>query len=464
MNRVVEVKEIWPPFVIASPKYYGGDDFSIAFEGRYSYDVDGDIVSYHWDFDDGSTSDVSHVTHEFSQGDRIYNVVLTVTDNDGATSKAYCDIRIDITVPPVTEVVYDIGFVDNDWFKTSRKVTLVAEDWTGVSYTMYQIDDGSFVMYSGPFTISNEGQHILKFYSVDYYGNQESVKTESIKIDKTPPTLDINVYGTKKDDWYTSTVDVSLSGTDQLSGLNKIIYKIDQGPWETYSSSLRLSDGENRLWAYSVDNAGNNYGFDEPMIIRIDTGSPVSQCFLNGDGSNNNFYKTVTVSLSASDSGSGVENIYYSLDGSGFEVYSSSFVIDELGDHSIEYYAVDNIGNKEDTQSIVITVSNVNFDMTLARPTNGLYLMGIRIFNLGSTVIIGSINIEVDISSFTGGPANVQYVEFFIDGVSKMTDTSAPYGWTLNEQTFGTHEIKVVAHTSEGVSITKTIDAMVFIF
>ena len=102
--------------------------------------------------------------------------------------------------------------------------------------------------------------------------------------------------------------------------------------------------------------------------------------------------------------------------------------------------------------------------MDLAKPTKGLYLMGNRIFNIGKTIIIGSINIEVDISSFTTGPSDVQYVEFFIDGVSKMTDSSAPYSWTLSEQTFGTHEIKVTAHNSEGSSITKTIDAMIFIF
>ena len=462
-NHIIEVKELWPPVAIASPDYYGGDDFSVAFEGRYSYDVDGDIVSYHWDFDDGSTSDFSYVTHEFSQGDRIYNVALIVTDNDGVESTTYCDIRIDVTIPP--ETIFNVfGCTDlNRWFKNEVEAELIVEDWSGIDITMYKIDDGSFEDYSGSLTIYDEGQHEIEFYSIDIYGNEESVKSQTIKIDKTPPTLDINVYGNKKNDWYTSPIDVSLSGSDQLSGLNKIIYKINQGQWETYSSSLKFSDGENRLWAYSVDNAGNNYGSDEPMMIKVDTGAPVSQCYLNGDGSNNNFYKTVTVSLGVSDSGSGVENVYYSVDGSGFSVYSSSFIIDEIGDHLIEYYAVDNLGNMEETRSVIVTISNVNFDMTLARPTNGLYLFGNRIFSMGSTVIIGSINIEVDISSFTGGPANVQYVEFFVDDVSKMTDTSAPYGWTLNEQTFGTHEIKVVAHTSEDVSITRTINAMVFI-
>ena len=113
VTYVVEVKEIWPPIVIASPEYYGGDDLSITFEGRFSYDVDGSIVSYHWDFDDGTTSDLSFLTHVFSEGDRIYDVVLTLTDNEGGTSTAKCDIRIDITVPPVTEAVFDIRYNEN---------------------------------------------------------------------------------------------------------------------------------------------------------------------------------------------------------------------------------------------------------------------------------------------------------------------------------------------------------------
>jgi len=463
MTRFVEVKEIWPPIPIASPKYYGDDDFSITFEGRYSYDVDGVINSYHWDFDDGSTSDESHVTHVFSQGDQIYNVALTVTDNDGAESTTYCDIRIDITIPPET-MIYVFGYEDlGQWFKTDVKINLIAYDWSGIDDTFYMINDGEYQIYTEPFTISDEGQYTINFYSVDVHGNQENVKSQTIKIDKTPPTLDIEILGDKENDWYTNPVDVTLSGFDHLSGLDMIIYKMDQGSWETYDGFMTLSDGEHRLWAYSIDKAGNNYGSDAPLIINVDTGAPVSHVFLDGNGSDNIFYKTVNVALSASDQGSGVEKIYYSIDGGGFEVYSTSFEINELGDHSISFYAVDNIGNREETQSIVFTVSGINFNMELAKPTNGLYLMGNRIFKIGSTIILGSINIEVEISSFTSDPSDVQYVEFFIDGTSKMTDSTAPYGWILSEQMFGTHEIKVTAHSGDGSSITKTIDAMIFI-
>jgi len=172
MTRILEVKETWPPFAVASPWYYGGDDFSITFEGRNSYDVDGEITYYHWDFDDGTTSDDSHVTHIFSQGDRIYNVALTVTDNEGAQSTTYCDIRIDVTIPPET-IIHVFGCEDlNQWFKTNIRINLIADDWTGIDDTYYMINDGEYQTYIDPFIISEEGQYTIRFYSVDVYGNQ----------------------------------------------------------------------------------------------------------------------------------------------------------------------------------------------------------------------------------------------------------------------------------------------------
>jgi hypothetical protein len=50
------------------------------------------------------------------------------------------------------------------------------------------------------------------------------------------------------------------------------------------------------------------------------------------------------------------------------------------------------------------------------------------------------------------------YVEFFIDDVSKATVTTAPFEWTLDEQAFGEHTIKVVAyHSGESVSDSKIV-------
>ena len=62
------------------------------------------------------------------------------------------------------------------------------------------------------------------------------------------------------------------------------------------------------------------------------------------------------VTLKASDGMSGVENIYYSLDGSPFKPYKEAISIAEEKEYKLKYYAVDNVGNVEDIHEIVLVL------------------------------------------------------------------------------------------------------------
>lgn len=55
------------------------------FDAKTSYDPDGWITKYEWDFGDGTTGSGKVVWHEFLPG--TYTIKLTVTDNDGAVSQ-----------------------------------------------------------------------------------------------------------------------------------------------------------------------------------------------------------------------------------------------------------------------------------------------------------------------------------------------------------------------------------------
>jgi len=57
----------------------------IHFDSSESYDLDGDIVSYFWDFGDETNSTDEKVDHSYAE-DGNYTVTLTVTDDDGASS------------------------------------------------------------------------------------------------------------------------------------------------------------------------------------------------------------------------------------------------------------------------------------------------------------------------------------------------------------------------------------------
>jgi len=469
-TKLIGIKENWPP-VSVLPSEYVDNKLAYSFDGRYSYDQDdGDITSYLWDFDDGTSSDEIYLTHEFLEPNKIYYVTLTVTDDKGASDTATCEVKIDQTVPP--ETIARIAYIDSnepEWFKTTARYILDATDWTSVINTFYRIDQGEWQKYINKkeISISNEGVHNLEFYSIDYYGNVEDVKSKIVKVDKTIPTLNAEVTGGEEvNGWYMNPVTVKLSGYDEPSGLDEILYQLDYGEWETYTSTIAIGQGFHVLRAIAVDVAGNTDGLKDPLLIKVDTNPPETSCSFEGEGTQNRFYKGIKIQLSAVDFGSGVESTYYKLDNydAGFQIYSQPLILDNIGEYTISYYSVDNVGREEEIKSASFTVTNINFDMKITKPSNALYLFGIKFITLAKPFVIGSLNVEVSIESFTSTEPDVAYVEFYVDDVSIIKVTESPYVWDIDKILIGNHEIKAIAYTSEGFTYSDSLVGTFLVF
>jgi len=118
-----------PPVAGASGPYTGTEDIAVSFDGSYSYDSDGDTLTYMWDFGDGSTGAGINPDHTYTAGGEYY-VALIV--NDGRADSAP-----DIVTATITEIadppVADAG---------SDMAASVGEPVTFDGSGSYDIDDG----------------------------------------------------------------------------------------------------------------------------------------------------------------------------------------------------------------------------------------------------------------------------------------------------------------------------------
>ena len=122
--------------------------------------------------------------------DGSYELRVTTTDNAGNTfSSAFITVLVDHTAP-VTSASLAPGSPSN----APVTVSFSAADGTGsgVSATSYSVDGGSLqqgaaVVVSAPGDHSNDGSHVVQFFSTDQVGNVEAPKTVTVVIDTTAP-------------------------------------------------------------------------------------------------------------------------------------------------------------------------------------------------------------------------------------------------------------------------------------
>jgi PKD repeat protein len=79
---------------------------TITFDASASFDPDGEIVSYFWDFGDGTneTAINANITHIFAKNG-LFSVNLTVYDNDGLSSSAV--VSVQVGMPPIANFTYE---------------------------------------------------------------------------------------------------------------------------------------------------------------------------------------------------------------------------------------------------------------------------------------------------------------------------------------------------------------------
>ncbi len=96
-----------PPKADAGQDRIAAPREKIKFDGSESADPDGEVVTYYWDFGDGSRAQGKNVQHSFRQPN-LYIVTLRVEDDSGSPCKSGTDqCEVLINAPPVVDIGED---------------------------------------------------------------------------------------------------------------------------------------------------------------------------------------------------------------------------------------------------------------------------------------------------------------------------------------------------------------------
>ncbi len=87
----------------------------------------------------------------------------------------------------------------------------------------------------------------------------------------------------------------------------------------------------------------------------------------------------------------------------------------------------------------------------MIKPENALYFKNNKILPFFTTLVIGDIDVEVDVTDDMSG---VSKAEFYVDDELQETDNIAPYSWTWDEMIFGRRIIRAVAYDKSDNNVT----------
>lgn len=167
--------------------------------------------------------------------------------------------------------------------------------------------------------------------------------------------------------------------------------------------------------------------------IEEDTTPPSSAKAYDTGGSNNDWISSSTeITLIATDSESGVDATYYRIwyngEWTSWVTYTEPFNLSGTGKHYLEYYSVDNVGNKESTHNQTHYVDDTPPDTEKIIGYNGydvlycskIYFDGSENITCTKLVISPIYDIEIHCKSIT-----IQEVQFIYYDVGLLDEVMA---------------------------------------
>ncbi len=278
---------------------------------------------------------------------------------------------------------------------------------------------------------------------IEMSGNQYVRWINAISLDETkfrffadgePPVISHKFnnapkYTTNGKTYFGQKLNCTFSAKDEYSGVKNMLISIDGKPYNVNSAPIDFTTEKDFfVQYYAVDMVGY---FNKPKTVKfiVDLSAPETINSVENNFIDNILSSATKIVLTSKDNSSGVKKIYYKFDNSSsFSIYVGKINIQSLsnGNHTISYYAVDNVNNKEELKKF-----DFYYDKESPKPT--ITIKG-AIHKEGITEYVSAQSLIT--FSATDDKSEVKNIKYSINNSNKFTSYENPFPLSLKTGPF----------------------------
>jgi PKD repeat protein len=259
----------------------------VSFDASSSFDNDGTVVSYIWSFGDKTAASGGTVTHSYANTG-VYNVTLTVLDNDGAADSRVQPIQVKNgdNNPPVASIIVNVNTADINEILSFDGSDSYDSDGTIVSYS-WDFGDGTTATEAETDHQYNQGgAYTVKLTVIDDDGAIDSATgliTVTNNVVNSPPVAAFNENATKVISEETIYFDASESYDDDGTVVS---YAWDFGDAKTATGvTVEHAYSESGIYITTLTVTDNDGGSSSAVAeITVETETILSLAILSGIG------------------------------------------------------------------------------------------------------------------------------------------------------------------------------------
>ncbi|OKK05204.1 OmpL47-type beta-barrel domain-containing protein [Streptomyces sp. CB02400] len=288
--------------------------------------------------------------------------------------------------------------------------------------------------------------------------------TEGGGEDTTAPEATARVTGSQNADGeYVGSASVTVEATDADSGVDRIEYAVGaDGAWQPYTAPVVVDQvGTHTVRYRALDKAGNvsaeqSVGFTVVAPQSDDTTPPETSATVAGEKNDGGDYiDMATVTVTASDTGTGVNTIEYAIGADGaWQAYTGPVMVHEVGTHTVRYRATDRAGNTAAVKSVEFTVVTAPPQDTTP-PATGVTVEGTK---NSDGAYVGDATVTVSADDGHGG-SGVAGIEYSLDGGPYLAYTEPVVVDRAGRHTVAYRASDNAGNTSEPLTVSFTVVA-----